>query len=106
MIAQRILLVEDDAMIVIHTEDVLTDGGYTVVGPAYRLNSAIVSGKTDHMDAAVVDVNLGPGVFVWPVAEILHARGIPFVLLTAFGAALDFPAICQHAPGSWQTVRR
>jgi len=98
MTGHRILLVEDDAMIALHTEDVLTDGGYVVVGPADDLSLAMTFAQTAQIDAAVLDVNLGPGIYVWPVAEILHARGIPFVLLTAFGAGLAVPAICQRAP--------
>ena len=40
--------------------------------------------RTEVIDAAVMDVNLG-GTKVHPVAEMLTSRGIPFLLLSGYG---------------------
>jgi DNA-binding response OmpR family regulator len=94
---KRILLVDDEALVALAAEDALVEAGYCVVGPADRLESALRLAETEALDAAVLDVNLA-GVFVWPVADALNARGVPFVLLTGFGKALDLPPSCQRAP--------
>jgi CheY-like chemotaxis protein len=94
---RRILLVEDDALLALDTQDVLTDAGYDVVGPAATLARALVFAETAPLSGAVLDVNLN-GLNVWPVAEALHKRGIPFVLLTGFGADLEKPPYCAREP--------
>ncbi len=38
----------------------------------------------DNIDAGIIDVNLG-GEFVYPVADVLAARNIPFVFITGYG---------------------
>jgi DNA-binding response OmpR family regulator len=93
----RILLVDDEALVALHAEDVLGDAGYEVVGPAHRLGDALSLLDKEPFDAAVLDVNLA-GEYVWPVAEQLFARKIPFVLLTGFGKGLKLPRCCARAP--------
>lgn len=97
MQSRRVLLVDDEALIAMDAEDVLTDAGYCVVGPAHRLDAALKLARAASLDAAVLDVNLA-GVAVWPVADALFARGIPFVLLTGFGKGLEIPKSCKGAP--------
>jgi DNA-binding response OmpR family regulator len=92
-----ILLVEDDALLALDTQDVLTDAGYDVVGPAATVERALFLAQTASLSGAVLDVNLN-GLNVWPVAEALHNRGIPFVLLTGFGADLEKPPYCPREP--------
>jgi CheY-like chemotaxis protein len=96
-IGHRILLVEDDALLAMDTQDVLTDAGYIVIGPAGTVDRALVIAQGAPLSAAVLDVNLH-GLDVWPVAEALHNRGIPFVLLTGFGADLEKPPFCARKP--------
>jgi DNA-binding response OmpR family regulator len=93
---KRILLVDDEALVALAAEDALLEAGYNVIGPADRLESALHLAETEEIDAAVLDVNLA-GVYVWPVVEALNARGVPFILLTGFGKALDLPPSCQRA---------
>jgi DNA-binding response OmpR family regulator len=94
---KRILLVEDEALIALAAEDALLEAGYIVVGPADRLESALFLAESEDLDAAVLDVNLA-GIYVWPVADSLSARGVPFILLTGFGKGLDLPPSCQRVP--------
>jgi CheY-like chemotaxis protein len=81
---RRILIVEDEAMIALLIEDVLTDLGATVVGPAARLDEALPLARSAEVDLAALDLNLA-GDPVYPVAEVLAARGIPFVFMTGYG---------------------
>ncbi len=93
---QRILLVEDDALIALDTQDALVDAGYEVVGPAISLEDGMVLAR-ERLDGAVLDVNLG-GSYVWPIAEALRTREVPFLMLTGFGSALDVPPTLADAP--------
>jgi DNA-binding response OmpR family regulator len=89
-VTARVLVVDDEALIALHTRDVLADGNFTVVGPAYRLETALALARHEPLDAAVLDINLA-GLEVWPVAHVLRERGIAFVLLSGRGSALHVP---------------
>jgi DNA-binding response OmpR family regulator len=102
--AKRILLVDDEALVALAAEDILMSEGYSVVGPADRLESALRLAKNEALDGAVLDINLA-GVYVWPVADALFARGVPFVLLTGFGKGLDLPPSCRRVPILTKPVR-
>ena len=64
--------------------DILTELGFAVVGPFSRLSEAMVAAVHEEIDAGIIDVNLG-GEFVYPVADVLVAREIPFVFVTGYG---------------------
>ena len=89
----RILLVEDEALIALDMQDILEEAGYAVVGPADRVGSALALAESEMLDAALLDVNLD-GEKVWPVAEALRKRDIPFVLLTGS------PSGQEQSPGT------
>ena len=78
----RILIVEDEFLIAMDLESSIARAGGTVVGPANTLEAAMaaVSGK---LDGAVLDVNLR-GKMVFPVADALAARHVPFVFTTGY----------------------
>ncbi len=80
----RILLVEDEILVAMMMKDILTELGFSVVGPFSRLAEAMVAAVHDDIDAGIIDVNLG-GEFVYPVADVLAARKIPFVFVTGYG---------------------
>lgn len=89
--AARILVVEDEMMIAMLLEDILADFGYEVVGPYARVAEAVDAARRQELDAAILDVNLD-GERVYPVAEALDARSIPFLFATGYGeAALTGP---------------
>ena len=102
--AKRILLVDDEALVALAAEDILISEGYSVVGPADRLESALRLAKSEALDGAVLDINLA-GDYVWPVADALFERGVPFVLLTGFGKGLDLPPSCRLTPLLTKPVR-
>jgi CheY-like chemotaxis protein len=82
----RILVVEDEAAISLLLEDMLLDFGCEVVGPAGRLNTALDLAATEALDLAILDVNVA-GEPVYPVAETLEQRKVPFVFSTGYGSA-------------------
>jgi PAS domain S-box-containing protein len=86
---RRILVVEDEALVAILVHDVLDALGFTVVGPVATMAQALALAKADPIDAAILDVNLG-GEPIYPVADALTARGIPFVFVTGYNTdAID-----------------
>lgn len=84
--ARRVLIVEDELLVVMYLEDLLTEMGHHVVGSASRMNDAIDMASEAAFDFAVLDLNLA-GVTSFPIADILRRRGIPFVFATGYGSA-------------------
>lgn len=85
---RRLLIVEDEYLIAADLASVLESLGAAVTGPAGTLAEALTLVETegDRLDAAVLDVNLG-GDRVYPVADALRQREIPFVFTTGYDAA-------------------
>jgi CheY-like chemotaxis protein len=83
-VARRVLVVEDEILIGMLLEDMLGDLGYEVAATASRVEEAAAFARDGQFDAAILDVNLN-GQEVYPVAEILAGRGIPFVFATGYG---------------------
>jgi two-component sensor histidine kinase/DNA-binding response OmpR family regulator len=81
----RVLLVEDEALVAMVMRDMLTEFGFAVVGPFSRATDATAAATDERVDAAVLDINLD-GEMVYSLAELLSARGIPFVFVTGYGS--------------------
>lgn len=81
---KRILLVEDEFIVATMAEDMLSELGATVVGPATSLARGLALAENEEIDAAVLDINI-QGTTVDPVADILSRRGIPFIFATGYG---------------------
>ncbi|MGH7905194.1 MAG: response regulator [Candidatus Binataceae bacterium] len=81
----RVLLVEDEFFIAEELQLILEDAGMTVVGPAPSLHKAlqIAQGDGGGIDVALLDVNLR-GEHVYPLAQHLMARQVPFILMTGY----------------------
>jgi DNA-binding response OmpR family regulator len=92
---QRILIVEDDYLIATLLAEILETAGWHVVGPVGRLTEAVDAAAKEGFDAAVLDVNLG-GEAVYPVAEVLDARHVPFVFLTGYGTDMLQRPFCER----------
>jgi CheY-like chemotaxis protein len=80
----RVLVVEDEFMIAMAVEAVVTDAGGIVVDMAATLEQAVALAETAEFDAALLDINLN-GQNSFPVADILGKRGIPFAFVTGYG---------------------
>lgn len=83
---KRVLAVEDEGLVAMWLEDLLTDLGCTVIGPANSIEVAIELLAKDSIELAVLDINIA-GEKVFPVAERLAARNVPFVFATGYGAS-------------------
>jgi len=80
---RRVLLVEDEMLVVWLLEDMLADLGCAVVGPAASVNQALAMIDAEAIDVAVLDVNLN-GQMSYPIADALATRGVPFVFSTGY----------------------
>lgn len=82
----RLLVVEDEYLIRMLLEDMLTDLGYGVSAAVGTFAEAREHATTGDFQAAILDVNLD-GHDIFPVADILAERGLPFVFVTGYGEA-------------------
>ena len=80
---RRILVVEDEPFIAIGLEQLLPRLGHEVVGVASYLREALAKAEAGGFDLAVLDVNLG-GELSYRVADVLLAKGTPFIFCTAY----------------------
>ena len=78
---RRILVVEDEMLIVLMIEDMLADLGCEAVTTAATANRALSVIAAQTFDAAMLDMNLN-GKDSLAVADALAARGVPFVFCT------------------------
>lgn len=83
----RVLLVEDEFLVALDTKTELEDLGYEVAYIARSVGAALKAMENGVFDLAVLDVNLN-GERVWPVAEALRQRSLPFIFSTAYGELL------------------
>lgn len=91
----RVLVVEDDDVTSQALCLALHDLGATVIGPAADVASAIdLVNRIGTIDAALLDINLGREL-VYPVAEVLVARNVPFIFATAC-PVYDMPTMFWH----------
>jgi CheY-like chemotaxis protein len=83
----RLLIVEDETLISMLIETTVRELGHEAVGCAYSVPEALsmLDEQEGTIDAAMLDVNLG-GRLVYPVAEALSQRNIPFAFVTGYGA--------------------
>lgn len=94
---RRVLVVEDEFLAALTMTDFLESIGCEVVGPAARLSIALELARSESIDVAVLDINIA-GEMVWPVAEELGRRKVPFVFLTAYAKADVLPLGFADAP--------
>jgi len=80
----RALVVEDEGSVALLIEGMLEDLGCEIVASLATLGKALTAARTETLDFAVLDVNLD-GEPVFPVAEILRARQLPFIFSTGYG---------------------
>ncbi|HZP68952.1 MAG TPA: response regulator [Pseudolabrys sp.] len=82
--APRLLVVEDEYLIRMLLEDMLDDLGYGIAAAVGTLTEARQLAAQGDFSAAILDVNLD-GQEIYPVADILTERGLPFVFVTGYG---------------------
>lgn len=82
---QRILIVEDEYFVADDLAQQLEAAGAEILGPAPTLERAVELLEAEQPDAAVLDINLR-GERVYPLADDLKRRGVPFVFATGYDA--------------------
>ena len=81
---RRVLVVEDEYFIADDMRRVFEENGAQVIGPVGSIDDALaIIDETPRIDGAVLDINLRE-VMVFPVADALRARGVPFVFATGY----------------------
>jgi CheY-like chemotaxis protein len=87
LIGLKVMVVEDEALVAMVLEETLAEFGCVVTGSAATVGEALSQlEETASLDAAILDVNLG-GEKVFPVADALLSRGVPFMFCTGYGPA-------------------
>ena len=79
----RLLVVEDELLVSMLIQEILGELGATVAGPYARLSDGLAAAKAEGFDGAILDLNLA-GESADPLADILLARGVPFVFITGY----------------------
>lgn len=82
---KRALVVEDEVMVAMYVEDLLTELGFEVAGFATGLEQALPLAREGVFDFAVLDINLA-GQLSFPIADVLRERGIPFLFASGYGS--------------------
>jgi CheY-like chemotaxis protein len=90
---RTVLIVEDESLIAMMLEDFLDSLGHRLAGTCETVPDALARVDEGGFDVAILDVNLN-GQRVWPVADRLAEKGIPYVLAT--GGHIE-PPPAQHA---------
>ena len=80
---RRVLVVEDEMMVLMMIEDMLADLGCQSVVAAANVDNALALIESQAFDAAMVDMNLN-GEKSHPIADALGARGVPFIFSTGY----------------------
>jgi len=94
--ARSILIVEDEPLIAMMLEDFLDSLGHKVAATCETVADALARVGQGGFDIAIIDVNLN-GEQVWPVADQLAARGVPYILATG-GHIEPPPALHASVP--------
>src|SRR5262249_52862506 len=92
---KRVILIEDESLVVMELESMLTGAGYEVGGEAGNLEQAKRLIDETACDAALLDVNLG-GRPVDELVAALRRKNVPFAFVTGYGRAA-LPQGCDEA---------
>jgi CheY-like chemotaxis protein len=80
----RALLVEDEGSVALLIESMLEELGCSIAASVSTVTKALDVAGAEGFDFAVLDVNLS-GQLVFPVADIVKRRSLPFVFSTGYG---------------------
>ena len=91
---KRILIVEDEKLLALMLEDLLTEAGYEVEH-AFDLAQAQDAIDRTHVDAAILDIKLN-GSLVFPFARGLRERNVRFLFASSAYRIEIPPDLCWH----------
>jgi len=84
---RRVLVVEDEMLVLMLAEDLLEDLGCTAITAAATVEQALDLIALNPFDVAMVDMNLN-GDRTHAVAEALAKVGVPFVFATGYAGRM------------------
>jgi len=93
----RILVAEDSLMIALLIERFLRDFGCIIVGPVSTVARAAEAIDMHEIDGALLDINLREES-IFPVAETMRIRALPFILVTSYAMRDVEPELVRMAP--------
>lgn len=93
---KRVLIVEDEALVVMMLEEMLGEMGCAVAGIAAHLGQATEMIASRPCDCVLLDINLG-GQPAYQLARTLSERGTPFVFVTGYDRP-DLPEELRGRP--------
>jgi CheY-like chemotaxis protein len=96
LVGKRVLIVEDEFFVAVQIETAVQSFGCETIGPFTRLDLAIQASRREQFHIAVLDINLNQ-TLVYPLADELLIRSIPFVFLTGYAHA-DLPESYRSLP--------
>lgn len=76
--AKRVMICEDEAIVALDLRMLVEDLGYSVVGPFATVSQSLEACGGEHIDAAILDVQLRDGE-IFPVAERLRSKGVAVI---------------------------
>lgn len=91
-----VLILEDDSIVSMLMEDILTESGCAVIGPAAGQDDAAALIGDRIPDAALLDITLRHGGDSYATAAQLAAHDVPFAFVTGLR--------CDHIDPEWRGV--
>ena len=82
--ARRVFIVEDEPLLVMDLEDMLTGLGHHVIAIATRIDKALQVAGNGDFNLAFLDINIS-GSTTFQVAALLRKRGTPFIFISGYG---------------------
>lgn len=99
----RVLVVEDEFLLADELRSELEQAGAEIIGPIGHLAGAMALANAHiTIDAAVLDLNLG-GEEVFPLADLLCARGVPLIFSTGYDR-VSLPSRFANVPACVKPV--
>jgi len=84
-LASRVLIIEDESIIALDLENLVTELGHKVVGTAASKDEAVAKARVQQPGLILADINLGKGGSgIDAVTEILRSFDIPVIFVTAY----------------------
>jgi DNA-binding NtrC family response regulator len=80
----RFMILDDEIIVALDLEHMLTDLGHFVVGTANRMEHGMKIAQEGGLDMAILDINVR-GVLSFPIAEVLRSRDVPFIFASGYG---------------------
>jgi CheY-like chemotaxis protein len=105
IVGKKVLIVEDEYLLAMELTRHFSTLGVEVVGPVPDMERAVA--LLSAADAAILDINLN-GVLVFPLADELAKRNMPFVFISGYDDTIlpkrFHGASMLSKPASWQHV--